>query len=799
MFIYSTGQGNRGVLSYHTPHDGNGAIIFIRPRGSQLSPDARQTLATRTAATGLNMTMEGVDSWEGAYARLQRMLPAVQSSAKGPLLALAQTKHTAGQLQALVPALQQMPVVSVPHNNSDGVIWENGALLLGGAWQPAAIELTLDRYEEILPWLANRAALSRFAGLPLGCLPPDDKVFACDVLMHRRLLQSGHLSWLSPTPAPDLGGHPAIATDGGGAQEIDSPEVSCPGMYRVVCVDLQLDNLAVNTVLESRSLHALEGVDLSKDLVLSAETGDAAALAAASDGTSGSPADDSAACASAFRTLKHLVHDWMRSVLDERDPMADNLLLNMYRWLCSPGSLMYDPALHRMVHVLMKKVWLQLLAEIRSLGARVVYASFTRITIATEKASLHDGRAYLDFLLGSVTKKPIFSFLRLTPVRLWSTLLFLDCANYGGIGHRSEEAPVEAPAEAPVEEMELDQSEGAAEAGAVPDGAAPVAAEEGSMEESAEPSGESEAAEPIPQQTPAHSDRASAMTVGVWNLGYHLPPAVQKAFRTMIDLYVAEPWTKAAIAAEERGRDAPELEEVEEATKVFFDDYFSMRLIEHVHNIRKTIPSTGDAERLAVRDGTATDDVVARTFPLLPGSHLEMTDPALEFAKAVCHLASLERSIEKQLLRLRRNILRQLGVREFALEGVWHNPSLSFTLPEVQCDFCGHCRDLDVCREADWACGECGNAYNHEALESRLVGLVQRRALAYQLQDVECAKCRQVKVKNLAPYCHKCAGPFALRIKKESVVESLRSFNNIAHYHEMPWLAEIAAFYQRGL
>ena len=66
---------------------------------------------------------------------------------------------------------------------------------------------------------------------------------------------------------PDLGGHPAIATDGGGAQEIDSPEVSMPGMYRVVCVELQLDNLAVNTVLESKSLHSLEGVDISKDLV----------------------------------------------------------------------------------------------------------------------------------------------------------------------------------------------------------------------------------------------------------------------------------------------------------------------------------------------------------------------------------------------------------------------------------------------------------------------------------------------------------------------------------------------------
>ena len=38
-----------------------------------------------------------------------------------------------------------------------------------------------------------------------------------------------------------------------------------PGMYRVVCAELQLDNLAVNTVLNSKGLDSIEGVDaLSK-------------------------------------------------------------------------------------------------------------------------------------------------------------------------------------------------------------------------------------------------------------------------------------------------------------------------------------------------------------------------------------------------------------------------------------------------------------------------------------------------------------------------------------------------------
>ena len=122
--------------------------------------------------------------------------------------------------------------------------------------------------------------------------------------------------------------------------------------------------------------------------------------------------------------------------------------------------------------------------------------------------------------------------------------------------------------------------------------------------------------------------------------------------------------------------------------------------------------------------------------------------------------------------------------------------SLSFVLPEVVCDFCGHCRDLDVCRDGDWECDQpgCANPYDHEVIEGRLVALVQRRSHAFQLQDVQCAKCATVKVKNLAPFCQKCAGPFALRTSRDTFLAGLRTFANVAAYHDMPLLAETTAF-----
>ena len=64
-----------------------------------------------------------------------------------------------------------------------------------------------------------------------------------------------------------------------------------------------------------------------------------------------------------------------------------------------------------------------------------------------------------------------------------------------------------------------------------------------------------------------------------------------------------------------------------------------------MHEIHRLVPSSGPNERGAVSDGTASDEMVATTFPVLPGSHLDLRSPSLEFAKSVVHLASLETQV----------------------------------------------------------------------------------------------------------------------------------------------------------
>ena len=71
-------------------------------------------------------------------------------------------------------------------------------------------------------------------------------------------------------------------------------------------------------------------------------------------------------------------------------------------------------------------------------------------------------------------------------------------------------------------------------------------------------------------------------------------------------------------------------------------------------------------------------------FPVLPGSHLKLTNPALEFIKSLCKVLSLDPAITDQVNKLRRNLLKLINVGEFSDDADWRDPCISFILPEVR-------------------------------------------------------------------------------------------------------------------
>ena len=105
----------------------------------------------------------------------------------------------------------------------------------------------------------------------------------------------------------------------------------------------------------------------------------------------------------------------------------------LYRWIHSPSSLLYEPAICRMIHKLMKKMFLQLIGEFRRLGSTIIYADFSKIVICTKKRSMSDASAYIEFILSSIKSRELFHSLTMDPTRCWAYLWWMDQANYGGV------------------------------------------------------------------------------------------------------------------------------------------------------------------------------------------------------------------------------------------------------------------------------------------------------------------------------------------------------------------------------
>ncbi|KAL8180570.1 UNVERIFIED_CONTAM: hypothetical protein K2H54_028000, partial [Gekko kuhli] len=186
-------------------------------------------------------------------------------------------------------------------------------------------------------------------------------------------------------------------------------------------------------------------------------------------------------------------------------------------------------------------------------------------------------------------------------------------------------------------------------------------------------------------------------------------------------------------------------------------------------------------------------------FPALPGSYLMFNNPALEFIKCVCQVLSLDTNITNQVSKLKRDLLRLIEVGEFSEEAQFRDPCRSYILPEVICRNCNFCRDLDLCKDPalsqdgsilpNWMCSNCQARYDSDAIEMALVEALQKKLMAFTLQDLVCQKCKGIKDTHMPVYCS-CAGDFDLLLPIKTFVEHLKIFQSIAQHYKMAYLLE---------
>lgn len=130
-----------------------------------------------------------------------------------------------------------------------------------------------------------RLDASRYAHLPLSSIGDDWVIDACDALFGRQIQDAGLLLWTKDEGEPDISCHPRdIANELVTGEQRQRLQLSWPGVYRSVCVEIRVSHLAVNAVLEASTLGELEGSMLL---------------------------EDQAGCGPAFRILKSLAQTWV--------------------------------------------------------------------------------------------------------------------------------------------------------------------------------------------------------------------------------------------------------------------------------------------------------------------------------------------------------------------------------------------------------------------------------------------------------------------------------------------------------
>ncbi|URE33478.1 DNA polymerase [Musa troglodytarum] len=590
-------------------------------------------------------------------------------------------------------------------------------------WQVTAGKISMQRCAASSQWFNERILLSRYAHVPLGNFELDWLLFTADVFFSRALRDKQQVLWISDDGIPDFGG--IYEGDTCFADEVNQPTASYPGAYRKVAVELKIHHLAINALLKSSLVEETEGGSLF-----------------CHESDSHPPAhdnetdyDEASSCAPAFQVLKQLIQRCISDAVASGNVFADAILQHLYRWLCSPMSKLHDPALHRVLNMFMKKVFALLLVEFKKLGATIIFANFSKIIIDTGKIELSAARAYCDCLLRTLQTRELFEWIELEPLHFWHSLLFMDQLNYGGIQAKWSTG-------LPGEDME---------------------------------------------------DNSQMNVVSSWNIAEYLPRVTKDHFVLIVSEFLYIPWKylkeQVLIRTTNMMDDSTSTQSitvtaaetleacVNEYIKEQISNYFTEKLLNIVCDILRRFKG----ENKGIKDLHAT-----HVLPCSYESQGNKGDAALEFIKHVCAVLALDQNVKHDVLRMRKNLLKRIHVKEFSPEAQFRDPRQSFTLPNIICSYCNDCRDLDFCHDSllledNWRCAvpHCGQPYNREQMENALLQIVRQRERLYHLQDLVCDRCRQVKAAHLVEQCG-CGGSFRCHEDLLAFLGKMQVFLSIA-------------------
>lgn len=316
-----------------------------------------------------------------------------------------------------IPILKEYPILPVKPEISDMDLPPLG-------WQSFIARRIVTHYLYLSAWIEHLTLLARYGDVPLCNLESDDPRYLIDISYARRLQQNNVVLWWSAGPRPD---HAGYERDDilGPLERINMPQVNMPGAYSTVCIELEVRNLSINTILTSSIISEMEGADT---LLASNEP-------SAEANGSGVLYSEKAFASAGALVLREMVKHWWTEAC-EGNSMADIMVQHLIRWVESPNSCLYDRSLHHYVRMLSRKSFQRLMVEFRRVGSNVVFASSTRLLLQTTKTEVGNAYAYSQYVLKSIRANPSFHFIDLEIKEYWDYLVWYDEFNYGGKGCR---------------------------------------------------------------------------------------------------------------------------------------------------------------------------------------------------------------------------------------------------------------------------------------------------------------------------------------------------------------------------
>ncbi|KAL8927136.1 MAG: hypothetical protein Q9208_002520 [Pyrenodesmia sp. 3 TL-2023] len=642
-----------------------------------------------------------------------------------------------------ISSLRELPILTIRTEASDSSLPPLG-------WQSFAAKRLVSHYLTLGSWVGHLIELARYGDAPLCNLEKDDPRFLIDLAYARRLQKSNVVLWWSGGPLPD---HAGYERDNilGPMETVEMPAVNNPGTYSSVCIELDVRNLAINTILTSSLINEIEGADSVAFNPGAPAEGDKF------DGT-GSIVSENAFASAGVTVLRDMVKAWWTEAC-KGSSMADVMVQHLVLWVESPDSFLYDRSLHYYVQMMSRKAFQQLMTDFRRVGSHVVFANPNRLLLQTTKGEVGNAFAYSQYILKSIKAKPLFHFLDLEIKEYWDYLVWYDQYNYGG---KACQEVVEAETQTldTVMHWQLSTFLPSQYQTVFHDWIVEFIQVMHTRKRPCHIGLGFENPEPtvrltqFPVQRLANDDDDPLASKDILNKPISKP--LKRQLLALISHYRSE-LAHPTLASDHTFPVPPgshlNLKDVHPVL-------FLAKALMHIFSLDKTIALE---VRLLRKDVLAFFDI--KEFS--PQARFDNPSSTLKLEQVVCEQCTMTRDLDL-------------------------------------------CRDEDLMPDSPngpkgvpwnkkaWTCSTCGHEYPPIPLEEKLIGRVQKMLVQWQTQDLICTKCKRMRVNELMEHCG-CGGRWEGTISRENVGRELKVLERASAVYEMRMLGTVVEEVTSGI